>query len=286
MGNFLGHVLPGAMLLALGLWWSWGLGGLAREGGWETDRTRVALPTSLGLGRRRLLLDPLIRLGLCALGMSVEVHSALGYPRLSAADIQHVAMYAMFALAAIADLLTHARRLPLGIDYFLAALAFLCEGLLFHFHIKHQGPFEQNVHGLLLVAVAGCFCATLLEAARPQSLTRKLHRAFWVSLQGTWFFQAAILIYNPLPGSNHPWTSGGTHMEDGMWASAIFVAHCVLVLLLQALLTAPALAAPTPPSLHSAPLHSTPLHSFSRCPDKLNQNQQEEEELLIDQSPC
>lgn len=169
MGNFVGHVLPGSMLLFFGLWWTWGLGRLAaspqrrRRQGKEPVGMRVALPPVTPGGAP---LDPLIRLGLSLAGAAVEVHSALGYPRLSVADIQHVTMYSAFALAAVVDLLVHYRfpvphsltlpvsqspdqlpdfQVPLGTDYFLSSLCFLSEGLLFYFHIQHQGPFEQKV---------------------------------------------------------------------------------------------------------------------------------------------
>jgi hypothetical protein len=112
-------------------------------------------------------------------------------------------------LSGAVDILVHHRApLPKDAQYLIGALAFIVEALLFMFHLHGRTQFDIVIHTLLLYVVYGNIIVTLVEMRYRNSVTVSLVRTYLLLLQGTWFWQAGFLLYNPLPGAEQ-W-----HAED------------------------------------------------------------------------
>jgi hypothetical protein len=112
-------------------------------------------------------------------------------------------------LSGAVDILVHHRApLPKDAQYLIGALAFIVEAILFMFHLHGRTQFDVIIHTLLLYVVYGNIIATVMEMRYRNSVTVSLVRTYLLLLQGTWFWQAGFLLYNPLPGAE-PW-----HDED------------------------------------------------------------------------
>ena len=77
------------------------------------------------------------------------------------------------------------------------AQAFAIELLLFWFHLRMQSGLMADVHVCLIFAVAGCAVSVVAEAALCETgaVAPTLARSFFTILQGTWFCQAAHILY-------------------------------------------------------------------------------------------
>ena len=108
-------------------------------------------------------------------------------------------------LSGLVDILVHHRApLPEGIEYMISCLAFAVEAVLFKFHLHGRTEFDVRIHMLLLYVVYVNVVVVVLEMRYRHSIMVALARAYTVLLQGTWFWQAGFLLYNPLPGAV-PW---------------------------------------------------------------------------------
>lgn len=52
------------------------------------------------------------------------------------------------------------------------------------------------IHKLLVYTIVGCAGTILAEGAFPNNVVLSLARAMFVILQGTWFMQIAVMMYN------------------------------------------------------------------------------------------
>ncbi|KAG0416194.1 hypothetical protein HPB47_006629 [Ixodes persulcatus] len=178
MGLFNGHIVPGAFSFLFGAWWAfsaWRVYILSRLG--RRDYLSTASFTIPKLSNR--LCRTLAEL---ATAYEDGKFTAMG-------NTQHTSMYVFYGLSGLADLLTiHEAPVPRGTDYSLLRLAVCAEAFLFHFHLHVRRHLDVLVHTLLiytLVAEAACIAV----------------------VQGTWFFQVAFVLNNPLPNAK-PWGDG------------------------------------------------------------------------------
>lgn len=103
------------------------------------------------------------------------------------------------------DILVHHRApLPKDAEYLIGALSFIVEAVLFMFHLHGRTQFDVLIHTLLLYVIYGNIIVTIVEMRYRNSITVSLARSYLILLQGTWFWQAGFLLYNPLPGAI-PW---------------------------------------------------------------------------------
>lgn len=125
------------------------------------------------------------------------------------------------------DILVHHRApLPEGIEYLAGCLAFVVEAVLFKFHLHGRTELDILLHTLLLYVVYANVIVVALEMRYRHSISVALARAFTVFLQGTWFWQAGFVLYNPIPGAV-PWQEGDH--EQMMVATMIFAWHMAAV---------------------------------------------------------
>ena len=215
MGSFAGHAVPGSFFLLYGVWWIFvsywhyfyarpinsrvSKAKLKKEN--ELNR-RSALPTPCC---PRLPLESLCKIALSFGGILVEtlfnwnngvvfdpirIHSDKDFSRM-----QHATMYSFFLLSGIVDMSIYCVRIPKNSPKLFLALAFFIEGILFYFHTELRSELNQRAHLVLTLAIFGC---TICAAARiyvSDSLLLNAGLGFFITFQGSWFYQVAIVLY-------------------------------------------------------------------------------------------
>ncbi|KAJ1270156.1 hypothetical protein BS78_06G033300 [Paspalum vaginatum] len=199
MGDFVGHVLPGTLLLAVGLWRVWA--SIAR---FAADppafRVRAWNPVPVPSGPHRLL-ELYVVAGGAFLDMCVElfysnalrVFVAGGVDPAHLNGLEHAGMLLMFFLFGALALLSQKTRWYLRQSD--GALSLL---LLFSFHSTTHMGLEGYYHRLLLVLLGLCILAVVLGALLPASFPADLGAGVLIAVQGLWFYQTALTLYGPM----------------------------------------------------------------------------------------
>ncbi|WVZ87982.1 hypothetical protein U9M48_034551 [Paspalum notatum var. saurae] len=201
MGSFNGHVLPGTLFLAVGLWRVWSA--VARFAA-DPPAFRVRAWSPLSRGPR--LLELYVVAGGAFLDMCLELGGGViaGGARVGPGSLiylEHAGMLLMFFLFGALALLSHKTRfLPLtdGELSLVAATAFTSEFILFSYHSAAHNGLEGYYHYLLVLLIGLCVLATVLGALLPASFPVDLAAGTLIALQGLWFYQTAFSLYGPM----------------------------------------------------------------------------------------
>ena len=107
---------------------------------------------------------------------------------------QHVMMHSGFVLSGVIDLLILVVHLPQHTSPLFFTLAFICQGILFWFHMGHS-ILNGNYHKLHLVIIISCIIFSYLRTHHMKSfLVNTVLGYSIILLQVTWFFQPAFLV--------------------------------------------------------------------------------------------
>ncbi|KFU93546.1 Transmembrane protein 45B, partial [Chaetura pelagica] len=206
MANFKGHALPGTFFLLFGLWWSvkYPLRYLSQKAAKKSHKIYVF--------QRVDAIEGSIKIIFALIGMLAEQFVPDGphlylYTGESRAWVklmnwQHSTMYLFFGLAGVLEVLSCLcpGAAPRGLERLALALALLVEGCLFYYHVLHRPMLDQHIHTLLLIAIFSGACSTLLEVFLWDNIVLELFRAGVTILQGTWFWQIGIVLFQPWGG--------------------------------------------------------------------------------------
>jgi len=130
-------------------------------------------------------------------------------------------------MSGIVDILVHHRApLPENIEYLTGCMAFIVEAVLFMFHLHGRTELDVLLHTLLVYVIYANIVLIVMEIRYRHSISVALARAYTVLLQGTWFWQAGFVLYNPLPGAV-PWRENDH--EQMMVAAMMFAWHMAAV---------------------------------------------------------
>jgi len=215
MGSFAGHAVPGSFFLVYGIWWIFASywyyfynkptnsrvskSKLKREN--ELIR-RSTLPTPCC---PRLPLESICKVILPLCGVLVEtlfnwddgvvfdpieVHNVEDFSRM-----QHTTMYSFFLLSGIIDLCVYCVRFPKNCSKLFLVIAFVIEGMLFYFHTEHRDMLNQRSHFILTLCIFGCAICAAIRMYCVDNLQLNAGLGFFITLQGTWFYQVAIVLY-------------------------------------------------------------------------------------------
>ncbi|XP_066355544.1 uncharacterized protein [Miscanthus floridulus] len=206
MGSFNGHVLPGTLFLAVGLWRVWSAVACFAA---YPPAFRVRAWCPLELPRAPRLLELYVVAGGAFLDMCLELGGGVLAPRgggvapeSSLIYLEHASMLLMFFLFGALALLSQkcTRYLPLtdGELCLVAATAFTSEFLLFSYHSATHAGLEGYYHHLLVILIGLCILTTILGALLPESFPVDVAAGTLIALQGMWFYQTALTLYGPM----------------------------------------------------------------------------------------
>ncbi|KAK9120386.1 hypothetical protein Syun_018003 [Stephania yunnanensis] len=207
MGSFKGHVLPGTLFMAIGIWHVWSC--LVR---FVTDprsfRVRVWSPVQGFDGKFKYLELYVVAIGafvdLCiellySTHLRFFVDGVLNPSHMN--NFEHSGMLFMFFVFGVAALISQKTRylpLPDRALCLIAAAAFCAEYLLFNFHSTTHKGLEGYYHLLLVILIGLCIVTTVTGAIFPTSFLVDLSCGIAITLQGLWFYQTAFTLYGPM----------------------------------------------------------------------------------------
>lgn len=124
-------------------------------------------------------------------------------PHLGDENAHHTAMLFGFFLGAWIELLIHYKvPLPKRLTQVMGFLAFGIEALMMVFHLHARSMIDAHIHQLLGLTIACSMIGALAECFNPNNFWLIVARSFFALTQGTWFVQAAYVIWpkttNPL----------------------------------------------------------------------------------------
>lgn len=198
-------------------------------------------------------MEPIAKIVACGIGVFCETFLTLqveekGLPRrlefgafkifngtgdfIQVAKFQHVTMYSGFVLSGIVDLLALSIYLPRATSPLFFTLAFICQGILFWFHMGHS-ILNANYHKLHLVIIISCIIFSYLRTHHTKSFLVNTALGCSILLQGTWFFQPAFLVYKDgqIYWELHKMEMSSEKLEHmvPMYLSAVFTWHLMVV---------------------------------------------------------
>lgn len=207
MGTFGGHALPGTFFIVFAVWWTVQTYRRyfrsLRKGG-QPYRSSVAFPFDCLCGRVRAWpWEGILKIFFTTIGFAGEIITAFKDGRFThLGNGQHATMFFIFGLSGLVDILVHFRfPLPKDVDYVISTLAFAVEDVLFMFHTHGRTPLDVLIHTLLVYVIHANVLVCLVELKYRDNVTVTLARSYVVFLQGTWFWQAGFILYNPIHGA-------------------------------------------------------------------------------------
>ena len=215
MGSFPGHAVPGSFFLLYGIWWifiSYWHYFYTRPSGSRVSKAKVKKENELN--RRSTLptpccpkipLESLGKIALSFCGILVETlfnwHGAVTFDPINLhshedfSRMQHTTMYSFFLLSGVVDMCIYCVRIPKNSTKLFLALAFFIEGMLFYFHTELRDELNQRSHFILTVSIFGCTVCAAARMYTSDSLLLNAGLGFFITLQGSWFYQVAVVLY-------------------------------------------------------------------------------------------
>ncbi|XP_045124180.1 transmembrane protein 45B-like isoform X1 [Portunus trituberculatus] len=207
MGSFIGHVVPGSFFGLFGAWYVYqvflkyfmcqraavALGEKGRSFYQNTSSFVCSCCPTMPL-------EGFLKIAASVLGMIGEV--ATGFDETNTMHLgnaQHTTMFFFFGLHGAAEVMLHYRlAAPPDLDFLSGALAFGMEALLFFYHLHGRTAMDVQVHTLLFFVVVACAVSVVLEMCYKDNVVPALCRAYFILLQGTWFYQIGFILYPPV----------------------------------------------------------------------------------------
>ncbi|XP_046342894.1 transmembrane protein 45B-like [Haliotis rufescens] len=242
MGNFGGHTLPGSFFIIFALWYFVRLFQLYYSSRQRNARftSRIMMTCPCLCGRfKDLPVEAFVKIFLISIGFGLEIYTGMSHGKFVAVgNGQHATMFFFFGLTGVVDILQYYRApMPPDTDYISYVIALTIEGILFKFHLHGRTELDVLVHTFLLYVIFIGVISVLVEMRYRHNILAPLARTYFLLLQGTWFWQIAFILFNPIEGAS-PWKQDDhQHM---MIATLYFTWHCgvnfVLVLLIGAVI--------------------------------------------------
>ncbi|KFO61578.1 Transmembrane protein 45B, partial [Corvus brachyrhynchos] len=222
MANFKGHALPGSFFLLFGLWWSvkYPLQYLSQKVNKKSYRTSCF--------QRVDAIEGGIKIFFSLVGMLAEqfvpdgphlyLYSGERHNWVKLMNWQHTSKYLFYGLSGVVDVLTYiSQAVPRGLDRLMLAVAVFVEGCLFYYHVLHRPMLDQHIHSLLLITIFAGAGSTLLEVFLRDNIVLEMFRASITIVQGTWFWQIGVVLFQP-------W--GGPMWDENDHSNIMFLTMC------------------------------------------------------------
>jgi hypothetical protein len=235
MGTWIGHIAPGMsrtmnhsifVLVYLGFffvcfafWWHINncvryLRSLASENNGKTEQPQIKFQGSTtypcfcssSKAFHRLPIESILKILITSIHFSIEIITGYdSYPRphLGDENAHHTAMLFGFFLSACIEILVHCKiPLPKRINQVMQFLAFSIEGLMMVFHLHARSMIDAHIHQLLGLTIVCSMIGAIGECFDPNNFWFIIARSFFALTQGTWFLQAAYVLW---PQTTNPY---------------------------------------------------------------------------------
>ncbi|XP_067675443.1 transmembrane protein 45B-like [Haliotis asinina] len=242
MGNFGGHALPGSFFIIFAMWYLVRLYQLYYSSKQRNTRftSRVMMSCPCLPSRLKVLpIEAFVKIFLISVGFSLEIYTGMRHGKFVAVgNGQHATMFFFFGFTGIVDILHYYRApIPPNTEYISYFIAFMVEGLLFKFHLHGRSELDVLLHTFLVYVIFAGAVSVLVEMRFRHHILASVMRSYLMLLQGTWFWQVAFILFNPIEGAT-PWKQDDH--EHMMIATLYFTWHCgvnfVIVLLIGAVI--------------------------------------------------
>ncbi|XP_064629806.1 transmembrane protein 45B-like [Lineus longissimus] len=234
MGSFGGHALPGSFFIIFGMWWTLQISVRyyrARYRKGPAYRSTATFLCSCLCGRLATWqIEGFLKIFFTTVGLTGEIITGFNDKGefQNIGNGQHATMFFIFGLSGLVDILLHHKvSLPKNFDYIVSLIAFAIEGILFNFHLHGRQPMDIQLHILLVYTIVANVITILTELRWPRNVLCAYARAYFVILQGTWFWQVGFILYNPTPGAVK-WDEDDH--EQMMITTIMFGWHMILIL--------------------------------------------------------
>ncbi|CAF1263415.1 unnamed protein product [Rotaria sordida] len=222
MGSWIGHIAPGVFFIFFAFWWH--INNCARyirslvynrdentrqekyEFQGSTTYPCHCIPIKF---IRRLPIESIVKILVTSIHFSIELHD--GYrsqpkPHIITLYVNHMAMLFGFFLSSWVEILVHYKvPLPKRINQVMGVLAFTMEGFMFLFHLHGRGIVEVHAHQLLIVSIVCSTISAIGECFDPNNFWFIVLRSFFALTQGTWFIQAAYVLFPQTTNPSFIW---------------------------------------------------------------------------------
>ncbi|POI26953.1 hypothetical protein CIB84_009297, partial [Bambusicola thoracicus] len=233
MANFKGHALPGSFFLIFGLWWSvkYPLRHLSQKASKKSQKNYCF--------QRLDAIEGGVKVTFALIGMLAEqfvpdgphlyLYSGEKRDWVKLMNWQHTTMYLFYGLSGVVDIFTYVcPMVPRGLDRLMLSIAVFVEGCLFYYHVLHRPMLDQHIHSLLLIAIFAGACSTVLEVFLRDNIVLEMFRAGVTIVQGTWFWQVGVVLFQPWGGPMWDETDHSNIMFLTMcffwhWAAAVVI---------------------------------------------------------------
>ncbi|CAF2685143.1 unnamed protein product [Rotaria sp. Silwood2] len=219
MGTWIGHIAPGVFFIFFAFWWhihncARYIRSLANERDEKTKREKNKFQGSTtypcfclpGKTLRRLPIESIVKILITSIHFSIEIitgYGSLPRPHLGDENAHHTAMLFGFFLGSWVEILVHYKvPFPKRINQVMGFLAFAIEGLMMAFHLHARSMVDAHIHQLLALTIICSMIAALAESFDPNNFWFIVARSFFALTQGTWFLQAAYVIW---PKTKNPY---------------------------------------------------------------------------------
>jgi len=254
MGSLPGHVVPGTIFLIIGLWWiysTWLRYFICRQRRKPFYVTGSFSCHCCSPLVARLPMEAFFVIFGTSVGILIELIA--GFNRAydpvthhtsyfeGANNLQHFAMYFMFFLVGIIQVLMHYNfPLPKHFDVVAGCLAFSAEAFLFYFHGHARDPIEVQIHVFLAMAIGSTvICAVFEIIQQEKQVYATLMRAYFTVLQGAWFYTTGFFLYSPFHEFYEQSKDPDVH-RTSMLLAYYFVLEMAITLFLVLILCIPA----------------------------------------------
>lgn len=178
-GTFIGHLVPGLVLIAIALWW--------------ISEYFFKNPSGQKQLLEQTLFIPFLKILVLPIAVFLEIPSSDWYPMDWVMGWHHITIYIAFALSGTVDILAHKNILSSRSTYFAFAGANLIGVLLFWGHGTGPGV-EGTCHSIIVFLFFGISFFTILEPIKPE-WNFNWYRIGAVLSLGVWMCISAFLIF-------------------------------------------------------------------------------------------
>jgi hypothetical protein len=155
---------------------------------------------------RRLPIESIVKILITSIHFSIEIitgYNSNPRPHLGDENAHHTAMLFGFFLGSWVEILVHYKvPLPKRINQVMGFLAFAMEGVMMVFHLHARTMIDSHIHQLLALTIVCSMIGAIGECFDPNNFWFIIVRSFFALTQGTWFLQAAYVLW---PKTTNPY---------------------------------------------------------------------------------